>query len=51
LCAVLGTAVYVAPEVLAAEKYDGYKVDMWACGVVLFAMVVGSYPFDFGYHG
>jgi serine/threonine protein kinase len=24
---------------------------MWACGVVLFAMVVGSYPFDFGYHG
>lgn len=22
------------------------KVDMWACGVVLFAMCVGAYPFD-----
>ena len=42
---VLGTAVYVAPEVLAGEQYDGFKVDMWACGVVLFAMVAGSYPF------
>ena len=48
---MLGTAVYVAPEVLAGDTYDGFKVDMWACGVVLFAMVVGSYPFDFGYHG
>ncbi len=48
---VLGTAVYVAPEVLSGHEYDGFKVDMWACGVVLFAMIAGSYPFDFGYHG
>jgi serine/threonine protein kinase len=48
---VLGTAVYVAPEVLDGKAYDGQLVDMWACGVVLFAMVAGAYPFDFGYHG
>ena len=48
---VLGTAVYVAPEVLNGSEYDGFKVDMWACGVILFAMVAGCYPFDFGYHG
>ena len=42
---VLGTAVYVAPEVLSGAEYDGFKVDTWACGVVLFAMVGGFMPF------
>ena len=44
----LGTAAYVAPEVLQLEPYDGSKVDAWACGVILFAMLAGDYPFGVG---
>eukprot|EP01051_Picozoa_sp_SAG22_P013007 SAG22_NODE_1410_length_4481_cov_10.703788_4_plen_455_part_00 len=44
----IGTAVYVAPEVLRLEPYDGPKVDAWAAGVILYTMLVGGYPFNFG---
>ena len=44
----IGTAAYVAPEVLSLEPYDGAKVDSWACGVVLFLMLTGEYPFGIG---
>lgn len=40
-----GTLEYMAPEMLLHCEYD-YAVDMWACGVILFNLLSGSYPFS-----
>ena len=41
----MGTPIYVAPEILEGKEYSGEKVDVFACGVVLFIMLTGRYPF------
>lgn len=43
-----GSKHYVAPELLEGHAYDGAAVDVWAAGVVLFALVCGCFPFDGG---
>lgn len=40
-----GTPSYMAPEIVQKKEYDGKAVDMWALGVLLFAMLTGTFPF------
>jgi serine/threonine protein kinase len=35
-----------APELWLADECDGHKLDMWACGLMLYQLVAGTLPFD-----
>ena len=41
-----GSPCYAAPEMIANKPYYGLDVDIWSCGVILFAMVCGYLPFE-----
>ena len=44
------TPVYMSPELINSKNgkigYDGRSVDVWASGILLLVMLLGSFPFD-----
>lgn len=42
-----GKWIYMSPEIYKSrEPFDGYAVDMWAAGVILFLMLTGFPPWE-----
>eukprot|EP01025_Chloroclados_australasicus_P008012 TRINITY_DN12738_c0_g1_i1.p2 TRINITY_DN12738_c0_g1~~TRINITY_DN12738_c0_g1_i1.p2 ORF type:complete len:347 (+),score=57.02 TRINITY_DN12738_c0_g1_i1:189-1229(+) len=47
----VGSLPYMCPEVLLADanpdqEYDAKKAEVWSCGVLLYSLLFGCYPFD-----
>lgn len=41
-----GSPCYAAPEMIAGKRYNGLMVDIWSCGVIMFALICGYLPFE-----
>ena len=41
-----GSRHYLAPEIIRRTPFDGKKADIWAVGVILFALCFTRYPFN-----
>ena len=41
-----GSPGYAPPEMILGYSYDGLKTDVWSSGIILYAMLCGSFPFD-----
>jgi len=40
-----GTPSYMAPEIVSKIEYSGPPADIWALGVLLYALLCGKFPF------
>lgn len=42
-----GNLTYLAPELMdKVDEFDGFAVDLWSAGIILFIMLVGKAPFE-----
>ena len=41
-----GSPGYAPPEMVLGYSYNGLKTDIWSSGIILYAMLCGSFPFD-----
>ncbi|GAA5890492.1 hypothetical protein JCM5296_005062 [Sporobolomyces johnsonii] len=41
-----GSPHYASPEIVAGRNYHGSSSDIWSCGIILFALLTGTLPFD-----
>ena len=41
-----GSPSYAAPEIIKSIAYNGFKTDIWCCGIILYAMICGYLPFE-----
>ena len=41
-----GSPGYAPPEMVLGYSYNGLLTDIWSSGIILFAMLCGSFPFD-----
>ena len=41
-----GSPCYASPEMVRGEEYNGADNDIWATGIILFAMLCGYLPFE-----
>ena len=41
-----GSPCYASPEMVAGNKYNGFKIDIWSTGIILYAMLCGYLPFE-----
>uniref|UniRef100_A0AAR2KE29 Serine/threonine-protein kinase CHK1 n=1 Tax=Pygocentrus nattereri TaxID=42514 RepID=A0AAR2KE29_PYGNA len=46
LTRLCGTLPYVAPELMSRPEFHAQPADVWACGIVLTAMLAGELPWD-----
>ena len=41
-----GSPCYASPEMVSGNKYNGFKIDIWSTGIILYAMLCGYLPFE-----